>query len=86
MVLLLIDWGLLQHKPFFRTLALLCAAFMLAFYGIPILLLAAGVFSIVDASTTQRIIFWIQSLLATGFGAWALFVLNRPVVKRLFPG
>ncbi len=84
MVLMLIGWGLMRHKPFFRTLALFCAGIMLVFYTGPLLLIALGAYGIADASPWQTALFWLQSLLASGFGAWALFVLNRPQVKRLF--
>lgn len=80
-IFLIIGLGLLRSHPLARSIAFYCALLVFAFY------LACIVFKFfVDHPTNviDSILFWIISTCAVGASGWAIFLLNRADVVRLF--
>ncbi|QYY37029.1 hypothetical protein [Ruficoccus sp. ZRK36] len=85
-LMLLAGYGLLRLKPYWRLFTLTISVFVLVFTAMPLIFALLRWSQPYPPGQTVgfQVYFWFVTVMGIGASAWALYVLNKPSIARLF--
>lgn len=84
-LLLAAGYGLLRLSTFWRMFTQVIALFLIIFMSMPLLNLLMGRALLPQGTPILgQVIFWVQTLLGIGVSIWAIYVLRKPSIDKLF--
>lgn len=84
MIFIVVGWGLLKRKPYWRTFALSCAYVFVIFTAGNIAMILTGAKSLEMLETLELVMFWVRSALMIGAGVYAIWALQTKSVRSQF--
>jgi len=84
MVFIVVGWGLLKRKAYWRTFALSCAYVFVIFTIGNLVMIFTGSKSLDQLGTLDLVLFWVRCVAMIGAGVYAVWALQISSVRKEF--
>lgn len=84
LIFIVVGWGLLKRKAYWRTFALSCAYVFVIFSLGNLAMIFSGVKSLDSLNTLEQVFFWVRTVAMIAAGVYAVWALQTKSVRDQF--